>query len=370
MSSGSVDSWESLGERVARARRVAGLTQEDLAGKLSLDRTAISKIETGQRHLDSLELGRVARALGRTVEWFLLPVVPTVVSRRTQREDSAETSADLMLEDFARDVEQLIDLKALRSPPSFSLPAQITDVHTAEAAASAARTSAQVGAGPLRELLPVVEKFGLFVLCLPFGAADLDGSYVSLANCGVALVNGRHDSGRRRFTLIHELGHHLSQDEYSSEWIVEGEDQAEKLISAFAIHFLMPRASVEPRWHVLRQTLENRAAAIVLAAEYGVSWTATCTQLVNLHLISTAELKKLIAALPTASERMELGVNLFPDLVPPAVSPAYGAAVVRAFRSRKIAAGRTLALLHGTLTESELPEPNPVPLEAWMSDGE
>jgi predicted nucleotidyltransferase len=53
------------------ARRAKGLTQEALAEAVSLDRTAVSKIEAGRRNLSSSELGRVGRVLGRPLEWFL-----------------------------------------------------------------------------------------------------------------------------------------------------------------------------------------------------------------------------------------------------------------------------------------------------------
>jgi predicted nucleotidyltransferase len=61
----------SVGPRVAAARRERGLTQARLAQSSSLDRTALSKIEHGHRTVGALELARIARALGRPLEWFL-----------------------------------------------------------------------------------------------------------------------------------------------------------------------------------------------------------------------------------------------------------------------------------------------------------
>lgn len=60
-----------LGARVAAARRARGLTQTALGRAAGLDRTALSKVEHGRRSVGSLELARIARALGRPVEWFL-----------------------------------------------------------------------------------------------------------------------------------------------------------------------------------------------------------------------------------------------------------------------------------------------------------
>ncbi|HVV82411.1 MAG TPA: helix-turn-helix transcriptional regulator, partial [Kofleriaceae bacterium] len=79
-------SWEELGRRVLEARKQAGLTQSDLAAALRLERTAISKIEAGQRTVDSLELVRLGAALQRPIGWFVADPIPSIVSRRQGRE--------------------------------------------------------------------------------------------------------------------------------------------------------------------------------------------------------------------------------------------------------------------------------------------
>lgn len=61
----------ALGRRVAHARRAGGLSQAALGRAVSLDRTAISKIESGRRDVSSLELARIARTLRRPLESFV-----------------------------------------------------------------------------------------------------------------------------------------------------------------------------------------------------------------------------------------------------------------------------------------------------------
>ena len=62
--------------REARERRQPPLTQDQLAGKVAalgivLDRTAIAKIENGQRCVYDYELGALAAALGVDANWLL-----------------------------------------------------------------------------------------------------------------------------------------------------------------------------------------------------------------------------------------------------------------------------------------------------------
>ncbi len=82
---------------MAAARRERGLTQADLARASSLDRTAVSKIERGHRKVGSLELARIARVLGRPLEWFLEEGAPgdkrPLLDLRRRRRAIAEIAA-------------------------------------------------------------------------------------------------------------------------------------------------------------------------------------------------------------------------------------------------------------------------------------
>jgi ribosome-binding protein aMBF1 (putative translation factor) len=55
---------ELAGERVAAARKAAGLTQKQLGAKLKLPQSQISRIERNPDHTTVRTLKRVARALG------------------------------------------------------------------------------------------------------------------------------------------------------------------------------------------------------------------------------------------------------------------------------------------------------------------
>ena len=66
---------ESIGKRIASARKAKGMTQEDLARKMQLmgmDMTAliISRIEKNQRHVCDAELHMLAKALGVSMDWL------------------------------------------------------------------------------------------------------------------------------------------------------------------------------------------------------------------------------------------------------------------------------------------------------------
>ena len=51
---------QRLGERLREARKYVGLTQEDVAAHLKIQRTALGDIESGQRRVEAIELTRMA----------------------------------------------------------------------------------------------------------------------------------------------------------------------------------------------------------------------------------------------------------------------------------------------------------------------
>lgn len=64
-----------IGERLAKARKSANLTQLDLSRKVSaltpIDRAGIAKIESGLRCVYDYELVAIAKVLGVDVQWLL-----------------------------------------------------------------------------------------------------------------------------------------------------------------------------------------------------------------------------------------------------------------------------------------------------------
>jgi Zn-dependent peptidase ImmA (M78 family)/DNA-binding XRE family transcriptional regulator len=367
-----LSTWQEIGTRVATARERAGFRQRELGDRIGLSRSAITRIELGQRQLDALELAQLADALGRTVEWFLTEPPDNIASHRAglSADQDVERLAD-ELERTSRDVELLAEIDALSLPPA---PRQsgITTVDEAESHAAEARSLLGSDDGPLIDLQSAVERLGLVAFSFDLGPSVVDGGYVRLGELGVALVNGRADPGRRRFDLAHEIGHHLVADEYTADFGLSAtRADREALINAFAIHLLMPRASVRRRWEELsREWEELRSRLVVLAAEYRVSWSAVISHAVTLELISRGEHDLLQVRRPTRADYFETGVRFEEELQPIALPPAYSQAAVRAFRRGVISADRAIELLRGTVTLDDLPRPYETPIEALAPEFE
>lgn len=364
--------WIEVGARIAASRRARGLSQEDLAGKVGLERTAITKIEVGRRHVSSLELVRLAEVLDRPLQAFVADPPTSIVSRRAAvaggRDDQA---TDFAIEDVARDLQVLIDVRALSpNPAKGSLRAIVPGEEGWGPEDAAAKARALIGVdarSPIDHLASKVERAGLFAYSLALGNASSDGSYAEVGGIGVAVVNGETDSGRRRLTLAHELGHHLFGDAYSVDWGTDT-STAERALDAFAGFLLLPRAGLDGRWEELRADYAVRPAAIIISAEFRVSWGAALRHLRHYDLITRDEKTLLESRSPTRADYLECGVRVSEELQPPYIPTGVAAAAIRAYRSHRISAERVIAMLRGQVNIDELPARDEVPLESLRGD--
>jgi Zn-dependent peptidase ImmA (M78 family)/DNA-binding XRE family transcriptional regulator len=353
MSQGVIGTQADLGRRIAEAREDTAMTQAELAALVGVDRTAIVRIEAGTRKVSATELVAIAAALGRPIDWFVIESSPSVISRRRDPAVGGfSRRLDLALENIARDVAFLADRRVLASTghAARNVPESFED---AEDLARNVRAEAGQPEGPVLDLQSCCERLGLLAFSLALGPDAGDAAYVEVGDLGVAIVNGMAEPGRRRFSLAHELGHHLVGDAYEPEPRL-GAAGTERMFNAFAAYFLMPRSAVQSTWDEF-SSRPSRFAAVAVAVRFRVSWSAACNQLRNLGLIDGRERERLFETDLKKGEMFELGERWVPELEPPAIPPGYARAVVSAYRVKHLTLARTAELLHGTVTEAELP---------------
>lgn len=359
--------WAAVGARVSQARRALKLSQAELGARIGLDRTVIAKIEGGKRTLSALELIDLARATDLPVDWFVTEPLPIVASRRAKRLGET-TIADLRVEVLAREVTQLLESRLLRRADNgLDLQSVPRDVEQAEEAALRVREHLGCEVDNLIDIGRAAADLNLYAYTIDLPDHSVDGAYVAIdEGTGVALLNGLNRSARRRFTLAHEIGHHVFQDEYALDWNLETD--TERIVNAFAIHLLLPRGELGRRWNELGGPDDYREAAIVIGAEYRVSWTALCTHLVNMELLDRHIGEVLRENSPRRGEYIDLGLSIADEVRPPSVPLAVQQAVLRGYRSHRLGTERSLALLHGTLTEDDLPDRDEIPLDALAGE--
>lgn len=165
-----------------------------------------------------------------------------------------------------------------------------TRIQISEDAARAASRTARVATIPV-DLDRVCEAHNL--QCLERSLDDeLSGMSFIRGGVGYVVINSKHHENRRRFTLAHEIGHHilhadylasnvhvdtgiLRRDELSSEGAYSKEIEANN----FAAELLMPRSEMQK---LTSLDLSDDEKVAEVAKMFGVSVTAFVYRLSNL----------------------------------------------------------------------------------------
>ena len=278
-----VGTKEELGERIRQLRLARGLDQASLSKLIQLDRSKISRIETGERQVTALELMRIARALQVSMPDLMTVIPPSVKAARQLLADEASASDasralardETVLDRMWRDAEQLREAGALHASHVLDAPATWSSAEQAQQLARDLRNSLELPSAPLGGMLDVAFRCGLFIHVTPLESrAGL--SMTPDPGFGVSVVSATDPSGRRRMTAAHELGHHLSGDVFQADLVVNASHQErERLINAFAVELLLPESVVQTAW----AKEASRDTAIRLAFTYRVSWSVVAISL-------------------------------------------------------------------------------------------
>ncbi len=358
----ALEAWDEIGERVREARVAAGFSQLELAARVGLDRTALVRIEQGQRHVSALELFRLAEVLQLPLAHLVTRAPHAVTSRRGPLPDDADAPSrerfllDADLEAHTRDAQWLVEHQLLLPaalPPHLATGKAGSRDAAADLARQARKELGQTS-GPLGPLAAVTERFGLYLTVVD---RDADGASLLLDGYGVSVIGGRAEPGRRRWTAAHELGHHLSQDAYHSDvGIAASRSEQEQVVDAFASEFLLPAADMRAQWPE-SGTQDPRATLIDLAGRYRLSWSAATAAAMHLGLVSLEEARRLRADQPTRGDFLaRLGQEPEPDLLVGATGPDWSRAVVAGWQRGLLTAARAAELLHRRIVAAELPQ--------------
>lgn len=308
-----------VGARVAAARKRRGMTGTELGELVGLRKDQISKIESGRRRLDISELPRVAAALGLTVRSLVGQAERPALAMAGRLAADAGPEAVRSARRRARQLFEIDDLltQVTGMPSARSSIQGLRVVEQARASfparprskaeaqrqgrelAELTRRELDLGSDALGDIAGLIEQhFAVDVALSPLGS-DVDGLCIHGGAAALILASTDSSDGRVRFTLAHELGHHLLGD--PREVIEEMErdmfadNSVERRASAFAGHFLMPERGVRSvlAWLGEDPSTVGERAVIALMEHFGVSMAALIYQLNIIGALSYDEGQQL-----------------------------------------------------------------------------
>jgi transcriptional regulator with XRE-family HTH domain len=111
-----------VGRRLRSARETLGLTQEDVAAALNVQRTSVIAMEAGKRNVTALELRRLARLYRRDVSWLLGEGLENLDSAAAENQALFRATAQLSEED-KQQVLRFAQFLATGKPAALDSPA-------------------------------------------------------------------------------------------------------------------------------------------------------------------------------------------------------------------------------------------------------
>lgn len=352
-----------MAARIVEARMHHGLTQVQLAQAVGLERSALAKIEAGQRKVSALELARIAQELGRRLEWFVLPRPASVQHRGATTPEWVSSSLDVVLEQAMSDTDLLIELGHLSASARPGVLDRPETLREAEALAGTARRLCGLDdTSPVTDLAGAAYAVGLLAFAEPVAGAA-DAASTSNNSWGVALINSSNQVGRRRLALAHELGHYLLNDGYVEDYRIDAAtatSEHEVRLDRFARALLLPGPAVVDRWQALSPG-GVRQAAVLIGSVFRVDMSCLARRLhSDLGVVDAATADQVRGVHTNQADIVENDLYVPHDLEGTWLPPEYTKAVLRAYRADDVTDSRALSLLRHTFTADDLPAHAPL----------
>lgn len=270
--------------RIKNARQLRGYSLEELAQEADMPKNVLRKYEKGEAVPNSKELIKLSKALEQKIDYFFNSFKVEIgnfnfrkrTSFRKKSQNSIRAEITIHLENYIW-IEELLEIDTHFENKVKDIV--IDSKECIEQVVLKLRTDWEIGIDPIHNIIQLLEDKGIKVIELE----DVDTKFDGLAtfvndSIPVIVINQNFSIERKRFTLLHELGHILLN-------LKECEDkQEEQFCNYFASEFLFPAKLVfrefgEKRKHISLEELKS------IQEKYGISIQAIVYKLSELGII-------------------------------------------------------------------------------------
>lgn len=277
-------------QRLLNARSMNGLSMQVLADMVGVSKESISRYEKGIMQPDSGNLIKLAKALDVKPDYFFKKtnVELNNVEFRKKAKLGSKKASEIKYRVIDR-LEKYLELEGLLAinndfiNPIVGLV--INNESDIEFAAEKVRESWNVGQSPIPIVIEMLEDHNIKVVEVD-EPTDFDGLSTLIDNrVPVIVVNKNFPVERKRFTMLHELGHLLL--EISEE---NSDNDKEKICHRFAGAFLFPQKQFFNELGNKRVNFLSNEL-ISLQKEWGISIKAIVQRAKDLKIVHASWLK-------------------------------------------------------------------------------
>lgn len=274
-----------FGRRLSQARQIKGLSMEELGSSLTpaVTRQAINKYEKGQTMPDSRMLLAFGSALGVKPDYFFRPFT-VEVDRVMFRKDAKfpEKKSIAIRERVREELERYLEVEQLCGiQPAFSLQTEsISSSEDVPRFANKVRSMLNLGVDGISNVIEVLEDNGIKVMEISEDESFEGLSGYANDNIPIIVVNDNLTPERKRFALLHELGHLLMK--FKSDMQPK---EIENFCNIFASELLLPSSVLLSRIGVKRHDI-SLAELSDIRKQYGISIDAIMEAMRRLDVIT------------------------------------------------------------------------------------
>lgn len=239
-----MEKQEIFAKRLRNARLMKRYSMADLAAAMdiSISKMAISKYENSESLPSSSVLIALSHALEQPIDYFFRPFefhVDSIKFRKystklgKKEEKSIKESIYDLIERYMN-IEEICNTNVKFYSPIDGI---ITSKEQVKQAALSLRSEWNIGNDGIVNVISLLEEHGIKILEID-APESFDGLSSMVNECYPVIVINRKDSSeRKRFTVLHELGHLILNFD-----VAVSEKEEEKFCNLFANEFLIPES--------------------------------------------------------------------------------------------------------------------------------
>lgn len=339
---------EIFGRRLKNARKMRGLSMDELSKNMNnlISKQAISKYENGKMLPDSSVLIAFSHSLAQPIDYFFRPFtfqIDSIEFRKKSRlsikkiESVKEQIIDL-LERYI-EIEEICAIDTSFSHASFFKIASSEDVFIS---AKKLKNEWELGEDGINNVIEMLEERGVKVLEI-----DADASFDGLSSMvnnkhSVIVVNKNCSSERKRFTILHELGHLVLN--FDKE--INSKNQ-ESLCNLFASEMLISSIVFKQIIGTARHDISYQELRVI-QEQFGISIDALMYKAKDLGIISE---NRYISYCKKKNTVPSLKQKIEESIYPTESSNRFSRLVYRALASDLISSSKAASLLGISLNQ-------------------